>query len=158
MSTDGGAGGRDRITSVRSPWSPHPCRTSTTDLTCCLPEPTAPSEAGPESMLGGLADVELYDNKLSKSDRLNLKVSGLRPTKSVKASVGSTSVAFRGGDSNLELTTDEPREYLQPAELMFLAFKTDTTRVATYQIGRENGVGRSDHLARPSVSTWPINC
>ncbi|MCA9151613.1 MAG: DUF1552 domain-containing protein, partial [Planctomycetales bacterium] len=28
------------------------------------------------------------------------------------------------------------------------AFKTDSTRVATYQIGRENGVGRSDHLAR----------
>jgi hypothetical protein len=33
-------------------------------------------------------------------------------------------------------------------ELIYLAFKTDSTRVATYQIGRENGVGRSDHLAR----------
>ena len=54
------------------------------------------------------------------------------------------------GDSlNLELTTDEPREYLQTMfELIYLAFKTDSTRVATYQIGRENGVGRSDHLAR----------
>ena len=50
---------------------------------------------------------------------------------------------------NLELTTDEPREYLQTMfELIYLAFKTDSTRVATYQIGRENGVGRSDHLAR----------
>jgi hypothetical protein len=50
---------------------------------------------------------------------------------------------------NLELTTDEPREYLQTMfELMYLAFQTDSTRVATYQIGRENGVGRSDHLAR----------
>ena len=50
---------------------------------------------------------------------------------------------------NLELTTDEPRQYLQTMfELIYLAFKTDSTRVATYQIGRENGVGRSDHLAR----------
>lgn len=50
---------------------------------------------------------------------------------------------------NLELSTDEPREYLQTMfELIYLAFKTDLTRVATYQIGRENGVGRSDHLAR----------
>jgi hypothetical protein len=54
------------------------------------------------------------------------------------------------GDSlNLELTTDEPREYLQTMfDLVYLAFKTDSTRVATYQIGRENGIGRSDHLSR----------
>ena len=52
-------------------------------------------------------------------------------------------------DLNLELGTDEPRQYLQTMfELIYLAFKTDSTRVATYQIGRENGVGRSDHLAR----------
>lgn len=54
-----------------------------------------------------------------------------------------------GVNLNLELTTDEPRQYLQTMfELIYLAFKTDSTRVATYQIGRENGVGRSDHLAR----------
>ncbi len=54
-----------------------------------------------------------------------------------------------GDPLNLELTTDEPREYLQTMfELIYLAFKTDSTRVATYQIGRENGVGRSDHLSR----------
>ncbi|MAP10110.1 MAG: hypothetical protein CMM00_15455, partial [Rhodopirellula sp.] len=50
---------------------------------------------------------------------------------------------------NLNLTPDEPRQYLQTMfEMIFLAFKTDSTRVATYQIGRENGVGISDHLAR----------
>lgn len=50
---------------------------------------------------------------------------------------------------NLELTPDQPREYLQTMyDLIYLAFKTDSTRVATYQIGRENGVGKSDHLAR----------
>ncbi len=54
-----------------------------------------------------------------------------------------------GDQLNLELGTDEPREYLQTMfDLIYLAFKTDTTRVATYQIGRENGVGRSDHLSR----------
>lgn len=54
-----------------------------------------------------------------------------------------------GDHLNLELSTDEPREYLRTMfELIYLAFKTDSTRVATYQIGRENGVGRSDHLAR----------
>jgi reverse gyrase len=50
---------------------------------------------------------------------------------------------------NLELSVDEPREYLQIMfELIYLAFRTDSTRVATYQIRRENGVGKSDHLAR----------
>lgn len=50
---------------------------------------------------------------------------------------------------DLELTTDEPREYLQTMfEMIYLAFRTDSTRVATYQITRENGIGRSDHLSR----------
>ena len=50
---------------------------------------------------------------------------------------------------NLEITPDEPREYLRTMyELIYLAFRTDSTRTATYQIGRENGVGKSDLLAR----------
>lgn len=50
---------------------------------------------------------------------------------------------------NLEITPDDPRTYLRTMfELIYLAFKTDSTRVATYQLGRENGVGISDHLAR----------
>ena len=49
----------------------------------------------------------------------------------------------------LDVTPEEPRRYLQTMfELIYLAFKTDSTRVATYQIGRENGVGVSDYLAR----------
>jgi hypothetical protein len=49
----------------------------------------------------------------------------------------------------LDVAPDEPRLYVQTMfELIFLAFRTDSTRVATYQIGRENGVGISDHLAR----------
>ena len=50
---------------------------------------------------------------------------------------------------NLDITPEEPRTYLQTMyELIYLAFKTDSTRVATYQIGRENGVGASDYMAR----------
>jgi len=49
----------------------------------------------------------------------------------------------------LDISPEDPRDYLQTMyELLYLAFRTDTTRVATYQIGRENGVGVSDHLAR----------
>ena len=49
----------------------------------------------------------------------------------------------------LDVTPEDPRNYLQTMyELIYLAFKTDTTRVATYQLGRENGVGVSDYLAR----------
>jgi hypothetical protein len=49
----------------------------------------------------------------------------------------------------LDITPEEPRIFLQTMfELIYLAFKTDSTRVVTYQIGRENGVGISDYLAR----------
>jgi Protein of unknown function (DUF1552) len=42
-----------------------------------------------------------------------------------------------------------PRLYVQTMlDMIYLAFKTDSTRVATYQIGRENGAGVSDRLAR----------
>ena len=57
--------------------------------------------------------------------------------------------SVNGDHLNLEITPSEPRQYLKTMfELIYLAFKTDSTRVATYQIGRENGVGISDHLAR----------
>lgn len=49
----------------------------------------------------------------------------------------------------LDITPEDPRLYLQTMyELIYLAFKTDSTRIATYQLGRENGVGVSDYLAR----------
>ena len=49
----------------------------------------------------------------------------------------------------LDIGPDDPRNFLQTMfELIYLAFKTDSTRVITYQLGRENGVGASDYLAR----------
>lgn len=50
---------------------------------------------------------------------------------------------------NLEVTPDDPREFVQTMyELIYLAFKTDSTRVATYMIGKELGAGISDYLAK----------
>jgi hypothetical protein len=50
---------------------------------------------------------------------------------------------------SLEATPDDPRNYVQTMyDLMYLAFRTDSTRTATFQLGRENGIGHSDHLAR----------
>lgn len=49
----------------------------------------------------------------------------------------------------LDITPEDPRGYLRTMfELIYLAFQTDSTRVATFQFGRENGIGRSDYLAR----------
>jgi len=49
---------------------------------------------------------------------------------------------------NLDITPEDPKTYLRTMfELIYLAFKTDSTRVVTYQLGRENGVGISDYLA-----------
>ena len=48
-----------------------------------------------------------------------------------------------------DITPETPREYVRSMlDMIYLAFKTDSTRVATYQIGRENGAGVSDRLAR----------
>ena len=48
-----------------------------------------------------------------------------------------------------EVSPESPRLYVQTMlDMIYLAFKTDSTRVATYQIGRENGAGVSDRLAR----------
>ncbi|MFN3244573.1 MAG: DUF1552 domain-containing protein [Planctomycetota bacterium] len=52
-------------------------------------------------------------------------------------------------DLQLEVGPEDSRNYLQAMfGLMFLALRTDSTRVVTYQIGRENSVGISDYLSR----------
>ena len=46
---------------------------------------------------------------------------------------------------NLDVKQDAPEQYIRTMyDLMFLAFQTDTTRVATYQISQEDGKGVSD--------------
>ncbi|MEC8474208.1 MAG: DUF1552 domain-containing protein [Planctomycetota bacterium] len=102
-----------------------------------------------------LADAQQLRRALSSEDRQSLDeyLDSVRQAE-VKAEKAKRWLStplpqVDGEDLNLELTTEEPREYLRTMfELIYLAFRTDSTRVATYQIGRENGVGRSDHLAR----------
>lgn len=50
---------------------------------------------------------------------------------------------------NLEITPEDPREYIRTMyELIYLAFKTDSTRVATFMLAKEVSKGISDYLAR----------
>lgn len=102
-----------------------------------------------------LEDARRLRQSLSTNDRRSLDeyLDSVRQAEvkveKAKRWLGAPLPSVDGDQLNLELTTEEPREYLQTMfDLIFLAFKTDSTRVATYQIGRENGVGRSDHLAR----------
>ncbi|QDV41149.1 hypothetical protein Enr13x_09870 [Stieleria neptunia] len=83
-----------------------------------------------EEFLGSVRDTEI---KVAKSARwINLPL----PTVDVD-------------HLNLEITAEDPREYIQTMyELIYLAFKTDSTRVATYQLGKEVSKGISDYLAR----------
>lgn len=102
-----------------------------------------------------LEDAVRLRKSLSKSDqhRLDEYLDSVRQAEvnaeKAKHWLNAPLPNVEGHQLDLELTTDEPRAYLRTMfELIYLAFKTDSTRVATYQIGRENGVGRSDHLAR----------
>ena len=52
---------------------------------------------------------------------------------------------------NLESRQDAPKDYIRTIyDLMFLAFQTDTTRVATFQVSQEDGKGVSDKF--PAVA------
>jgi hypothetical protein len=102
-----------------------------------------------------LEDARQLRRKLSKHDQRSLdeylqsvREAELRVQKA-KQWINTPLPTVNVDHMNLEISPDQPREYLQTMfELIFLAFKTDSTRVATYQIGRENGVGISDHLSR----------
>lgn len=51
------------------------------------------------------------------------------------------------GQLNLTVSQNSPRDYIRTMyDLMLLAFQTDTTRVATYQISQEDGKGVSDRF------------
>lgn len=102
-----------------------------------------------------LADAQSLKQTLSVEDRKNLDeyLESVRQAEvkveKAKKWLNAPLPNIERDHLNLELTTDEPREYLQIMfEMIYLAFRTDSTRIATYQIGRENGIGRSDHLSR----------
>ena len=102
-----------------------------------------------------LADTRRLRNRLSSPDQKSLDeyLDSVREAEikveKAKRWINTPLPTVDADHLNLDLTPDEPRLYVQTMfELIYLAFKTDCTRVATYQIGRENGVGKSDHLAR----------
>ncbi|MEM7311625.1 MAG: DUF1552 domain-containing protein, partial [Planctomycetota bacterium] len=102
-----------------------------------------------------MADAQRLRKSLSQHDRENLEEylesvrSAEKMVEKARKWINTPLPTVDASNLNLEIGTEEPRQYLQTMfELIYLAFKTDSTRVATYQIGRENGVGRSDHLAR----------
>ncbi|MEM9380883.1 MAG: DUF1552 domain-containing protein, partial [Planctomycetota bacterium] len=104
-----------------------------------------------------LDDAQALRRSLSGADRETLdeylesvREAELRVEKAKRwASIPLPEVGDEAEALSLEVTPDEPRQYVRTMyELMYLAFRTDSTRVATYQLGRENGIGRSDVLAR----------
>lgn len=57
--------------------------------------------------------------------------------------------AVDASNLHLEATPEEARLYFQTMyELIYLAFLSDSTRVATFQLGRENGEGPHDLLSK----------
>lgn len=109
-----------------------------------------------ESALDDLmADANALQRRLSKNDRRSLDeyLQSVRDTElKVQKAKRWMNIPLPTVDVDhlqLDITPEDPRVYLQTMfELIYLSFKTDSTRVATYQIGRENGVGVSDYLAR----------
>ena len=102
-----------------------------------------------------LADARRLRKRLSSHDQKSLdeylqsvREAELRVQKA-KQWVNTPLPSVDADHLKLEVTPNEPREYLRTMfELIYLAFKADLTRVATYQIGRENAVGISDRLSR----------
>ncbi|MBD3676196.1 MAG: DUF1552 domain-containing protein [Planctomycetaceae bacterium] len=102
-----------------------------------------------------MADAKALQRRLSKNDQKTLDeyLQSVRDTE-VKVAKAKRwmNIPLPTVDVDhlkLDITPEEPRTYLRTMyELIYLAFKTDSTRVATYQLGRENGVGISDYLAR----------
>ncbi len=102
-----------------------------------------------------LSDAKALRQKLSGNDQraLDEYLDSVRETEQkiekAKRWVNIPLPQVDGGHLELEVTPEESRAYLQAMYgLIHLAFQTDSTRVATYQIGRENGIGLSDHLSR----------
>jgi hypothetical protein len=101
-----------------------------------------------------IASTRAMKKNLSKHDRQTLEqyLDAVRDTelKLVKAQKWIDQPMPKVDASHLTLDVDpkDSRLYLQTMyELIYLAFVTDSTRVITYQMGRENGEGPHDLLA-----------
>ncbi|WDE98869.1 DUF1552 domain-containing protein [Lentisphaera profundi] len=102
-----------------------------------------------------IASTRSLKGKLSKHDQQTLQqyLDSVRDTevKLTKAQkwIDTAVPSVDAGHLNLDVEPKDPRLYLQTMyELIYLAFLSDSTRVATYQMGRENGEGIHDLLAQ----------
>ncbi len=102
-----------------------------------------------------IANVNSLNRKLSSHDRQTLEqyLDAIRDTeiKLHKAEqwIDTALPEVDADRLNLEVTVRDSRAYIQTIyELIFLAFLSDSTRVATYMMGRENTGGPQDLLAR----------
>ena len=95
------------------------------------------------------------EKKLSKHDQQTLQqyLDSVRDTevKLVKAQkwIDTPIAKVDGAHLKLDVEPKDARNYIQTMyELIYLAFLSDSTRAATYQMGRENGKGQHDLLAK----------
>lgn len=102
-----------------------------------------------------LANARTLERSLSQRDRQTLQqyLDAVRDTE-VKLSkaqkwIDTPTPSVDASRLRLEATPEEARLYFQTMyELIYLAFLSDSTRVATFQLGRENGEGPHDLLSR----------
>ena len=102
-----------------------------------------------------ISNTRSLGKKLSSHDQQTLQqyLDALRDTeiKLAKAQKWIDAPVPQVDTANLDLDADpkEARLYFQAMyELIYLSFLSDSTRVATFQLGRENGEGPHDLLAR----------
>jgi len=102
-----------------------------------------------------LANTRSLEKSLSHRDQQTLKqyLDAVRDTevKLVKAQrwIDTPVPAVDTSRLHLEATPEEARLYFQTMyELIYLAFVSDSTRIATFQLGRENGEGPHDLLSK----------
>lgn len=102
-----------------------------------------------------IANTRSLERRLSKHDQQTLKqyLDAVRDTelKLVKAQKWIDTPIPQVDTRNLHLDADpkQARLYFQTMyELIYLAFLSDSTRVATFQLGRENGEGPHDLLSK----------
>jgi hypothetical protein len=102
-----------------------------------------------------IANVRSLNKKISSHDRRTLEqyLDAVRDTeiKLLKAEqwIDAPLPEVDAGHLKLDVTVRDSRAYIQTIyELTYLAFLSDSTRVATYMMGRENTGGPQDLLAR----------
>jgi len=102
-----------------------------------------------------IANTRSLEKLLSNQDQRTLKqyLDAVRDTevKLAKAQkwIDTPVPAVDTSNLHLEATPEEARLYFQTMyELIYLAFLSDSTRVATFQLGRENGEGPHDLLSK----------